>query len=89
MNPIRYNWNGTWRYDNNDSASDCVGVIAQELEAIAPYCVIHTFDKLQPEGEETDILEVNGNIQYIMINALKELDTRLKILEEGGKNGRC
>lgn len=49
-----------------------VGVIAQDLQAIAPY-MIKTWNYREPDGGTTEYLGVdNGAMTYMLINAVKE-----------------
>ena len=49
-----------------------VGVIAQELQKIAPY-MINTWENIEEDGSRTEYLGVdNGAMTYMLINAVKE-----------------
>ena len=53
-----------------------VGVIAQEIEKVAPYCTFKYISKLDPTDTETQ--EIYGYVHdpliYVLVNAVKDLD---------------
>jgi ABC-type Fe2+-enterobactin transport system substrate-binding protein len=62
-------------YVRNETGKDSTGVIAQELQKIAPELVLTAED-------EMGTLSVNyGNITGYLIEAIKELSARVKELE--------
>ena len=64
IEPVRFNYNAKSGYDIKD---EHVGVVAQQLESIAPYMI----SKFQLEGEE--YLQVdNSAMIYMLINAVQE-----------------
>jgi hypothetical protein len=65
IGPIRYRYNDLSGYDTRE---EHVGVIAQELQDIAPY-MVGTFEKDGVEYLEVD----NSAIMYLLINSVKEL----------------
>lgn len=79
---MRYKWNGLWGHPNDDI--DVVGVIGQELESVAPYTILKTKQRLFPEGQPTDILQVNSApIIFLLVNAVKELGAMVDRIERG------
>jgi hypothetical protein len=71
IRPVKYAYNEKAGYDTNE---EHVGVVAQELEKIAPY-MVESFEK---EGE--DYLSVdNSDMIYMLINSVKE---QQKMIEE-------
>ena len=56
-----------------------IGVIAQELEKVAPYAV----NKVVSEEHELDDMRVinESNLTYLLINSVKELTKRVEELE--------
>lgn len=71
IRPVKYVYNEKAGYDTTE---EHVGVVAQELEKIAPY-MVETFEK---EGE--DYLSVdNSAMVYMLINSVKE---QQKMIEE-------
>lgn len=76
IRPMRYKWNGLWG-QRNDGA-EIVGVIAQELEIMAPYAVGKVRNKLYPEGDETEISHIHPEaLIYVLINAVIDLKGKL------------
>jgi hypothetical protein len=52
------------------------------LEAVAPYTIIKTRDKLFPEGVETDIIQIDATpIIFLLVNAANDLKGQLEALE--------
>lgn len=55
-----------------------VGVLAQELQQIAPH-MVGTFTAKQPDGTPTQYLSVdNGAMVYMLINAVKQLQQTIE-----------
>lgn len=81
INPIKYEYNGL---ANTPMGKEYIGIIAQEMEEIAPYTVGTYNAKLNEEDEETTELKSfdSNALTYVMINAIKELDARLRVIEE-------
>lgn len=80
INPVSFEYNGLAYTPEGDTG---VGVIAQEIEKFAPQ-MIHKYKRKlrEDDAEETEILEYQGNeVQYALINAVKELEQRLIVLE--------
>jgi hypothetical protein len=77
LQPISWEYNGECEIPEGLSA---VGFSAQDVEGIIPQCVHRRPGKIF--GEETEVLALNtGELQYMMMNALRELNERLRILE--------
>lgn len=80
IRPVIYKWNGLWGHVNN--GKDVVGIIGQELENVAPYAITKIKDKLQPGGNETEVITVNpASIIFLLVNAAKELKSKIDALE--------
>lgn len=59
-----------------------MGLVAQEVQGVIPYCVRETLD---PDGSGEKYLAFDpGPLTWIMINALRQIDERLKQLEQKG-----
>lgn len=79
IKPVYYKYNGKANLPKNYY----VGVIAQELQTVAPY-MVSTYEFLQgdtPLEEAKEKIETyfqvdNSALSYITVNALKELDTK-------------
>ena len=80
INPITYDYNGLGGYAKGKGG---VGIIAQEIIEVLPDSVSFIKGKLNEiDEEETDILNFNGHeLIYVLINSIKELELRLKTLE--------
>ncbi len=74
INPVRFRYN---KLSGHDTKTEHVGVIAQELQEIAPYMV----SAIEKDGKE--YLQVdNSAMTYMLINAVKELHAENKQLKE-------
>ena len=72
LKPIIYNY-------IDDSENEYIGLIAQELEKVAPYAVSKV-----PSSEYnlSDLRVINeSNLTYLLINSIKELSKKVKDLE--------
>ncbi len=76
-----------FRYNGLAGTSDKnqeIGIIAQEMEKIAPYTIGHekvVLNNLSENAVAVDILTYNGSaLQYVMINAIKELNEKIKLI---------
>jgi hypothetical protein len=77
INPIFFRYNSLSGYDIKE---EYIGVIAQELQDIAPY-MVSTFEK-----DGTEYLQVdNSAMTYMLINAVKELYFENQKLKTGNK----
>lgn len=82
---VRYKWNGLWGKPQDDR--DVVGVIGQDLEALAPYAVMRTLDRLYKDGQVTEILEIDTtSLIILLVNTYLELRERLRRLEKNSKS---
>jgi len=74
ITPIRFHYN---EKSGCDTQQEYVGVIAQDLQQIAPY-MVSTFQK-----DNTDYLSVdNSAMTYMLINAVKEQQTQIEALKQ-------
>lgn len=81
IRPVVYKWNGLWGQTNDDR--DVVGVIGQDLEAIAPYAVMRTLDRLYKDGQVTEILEIDTtSLIILLVNTYLDLRERLRKVEK-------
>jgi hypothetical protein len=75
MRVVKFRWNGLWGTIEDKQQ---VGIIAQELESIAPYAIQKSYNKLYPNGQETDVCEVNPQgVIFLLRNAVFELRAQL------------
>ncbi len=89
INPKKFKYNGLAGYPND--GKEYVGVIAQDIKAVAPY-MIETIKKKMTVADtnETDLLMYDGSaMTYILINSVKEqqkiiesLEKRIEVLEK-------
>lgn len=81
LEPINYKYNGK---GGIDTSKKHVGLIAQDVLKVFPYMVGTFKSKLQEtDAIETELFSLDTNaLTYVMVNALKELDERLHLLEK-------
>ena len=78
IDPVWFTYNGL----GGMSSETGVGTIAQELEKIAPY-MITNWSHIDEQGVETDYLGVDyGAMDFVLINAVKELNESIKVMNE-------
>lgn len=80
INPIWYQYNGK---AGTRAGEDHVGVLAQDMQAAAPYTVapMKAFAS-QDDVKGTDILSYNPSaLTYVQINAIKELNDKLQQMQ--------
>ncbi|CAL1517154.1 tail fiber domain-containing protein [Chitinophaga sp. MM2321] len=81
--PVKYRFK---RNEGTDNDEEYVGVLAQDIQKIAPYAIKTHLDKSEDGEEQTEILSVvTGNFIFMLINAVKELEERVKKLEGGAR----
>jgi len=85
IKPVTFRYNGKLGYPTDKTY---VGVIAQEIQTVAPYTVDTFSAKLNPEDPtETEILRFDPNaLTYISINAIKELSAENQRLRTENMN---
>ncbi|MBK8483737.1 MAG: tail fiber domain-containing protein [Saprospiraceae bacterium] len=91
INPKRFRYNGL--AGTNDRKVE-IGIIAQEIQSIAPYTIESRLTKLHPDNNSPDansednleLLSFNSSaLQFVTINAIKELSESIKQLKEENK----
>ena len=84
--PVAFKFNGKANTPNDNK--EYIGFVAQEVQQIMPELILSHPVKLEEnDGQETDILNYDlGPVTFLMINAIKELDTRLTNLEKTPAN---
>ena len=72
INPVTFKYNGLGGY--KDDGKQYVGIIAQDIQKIAPYMIeVKKKKLLETDSTSTDLLMYDGSaINYILINAIKE-----------------
>jgi hypothetical protein len=85
LKPVVYKYNGKGGIDDN--GEDNVGLIAQDVQKVAPEMVFSRLTKLNPEDKkEAELLNYDfHNILFMFINAFKELNARIEKLEKSKK----
>lgn len=80
VRPITYDYNGKGGIPAGPGG---VSIIAQEIQSVFPNCVGSYKAKLnEDDEEESHILNYNGHeITFALINAIKELNAKVKALE--------
>jgi len=93
IHPVWYQYNGKAGFQQD--GKDHIGVVAQEMQPVAPYTINEYQAKLNPEdAAPTTLLEFNSHaLTFTLINAVQELQheiqalqARLAELEAGGKH---
>jgi len=68
IHPVRFHYNDHSGYD---TSKEYVGVIAQELQEVAPY-MVNTSARILPDGSSGYLDVDNSAMTYMLINAVKE-----------------
>jgi hypothetical protein len=73
INPVRYRYNGL---ANMPVDKEGIGIIAQEIQKVAPYTVGTFKTKLnKDDASETELFDFNSHaLTFVTINAIKELN---------------
>jgi len=85
FSPVKFKYNGLAGY--NDDGQEYVGVIAQEVQPVAPYMISTVNKKLkETDASTTDILMYDGSaLTYVLVNAVKEqqkmIDDQQKMID--------
>jgi hypothetical protein len=74
INPVWYEYNG--KYGTLDDGKPKIGVVAQEIEQVAPYTIV---DKL---GSEKILTYEGSALTYVLINAVKEQQRELAEIDQ-------
>lgn len=80
INPVLYKYNGKGGFIAD--GKDYIGVIAQDVQKVAPYTVNSYYDKLNPaDATSIELLNFNsGDLTFTTINAIKELNNKIEAL---------
>ncbi|EKE28751.1 MAG: hypothetical protein ACD_3C00019G0001 [uncultured bacterium (gcode 4)] len=81
INPVWFNYNGkAWL----PTDKKYVGIIAQDMQKIAPYTISTYKAKLNPQDtKETELLNFNESaLNFVMINAIKEQQRQIQELKD-------
>ena len=87
LNPITFKYNGM--YGTKDDGVTKVGLLAQDVQQSRMSEMVETYKYVDPvTNEETDIYVLNpSDAVFALINAVKELDARVKALEAKAAGG--
>ncbi len=87
IRPVTFRYNGKLGYPSDKTY---VGVIAQEIQSIAPYTVDTYRTKLNPQDAEmTDLLRFDSSaLLYVAINAVKQLEAKVSEVQELRKENK-
>jgi hypothetical protein len=81
IRPVSYHYNGAGGIGYDDTSKEHIGIIAQELELIAPY-MVETRSGFINGVEVTDFKSYQGHaLPFLLVNAVKELNDRDNSLE--------
>lgn len=88
LDPVTFKFNG--KAGTLDDDKKRIGLIAQDVQKIFPELIHSQSRKLNPEDpEETEVLAIDSRpLTFVIINALKELATRLDKLEKKLSDGK-
>ena len=80
INPVKFKYNGLAGYD--DDGKEYVGVIAQEVDKVAPYMISRVNKKLrESDASETELMMYDASaLNYILVNSVKEQQTQIEEL---------
>jgi trimeric autotransporter adhesin len=90
IKPIKYRYNGKAGLPQD---KEYIGVVAQEIQEVAPY-MVNTFTYQDTTGTEEEYLDFDATaLTYLLINAIKEqqqkiteLENKLNALEQNSKS---
>ncbi|RYG34877.1 MAG: tail fiber domain-containing protein, partial [Chitinophagaceae bacterium] len=78
VHPVKFRYNGKAGIKND---KEFVGIIAQEMQQIAPYTVGH-FEYTDETGKKESYLDFDANaLTYLLINAVKQQQQKIDSLE--------
>lgn len=79
---VRFAYNGLGGTPSD--GKEQIGMIANDVQPVAPYMISSYQDRLEPDDPNpTTILSMNnGALVYMLINAVKELDTTVQELDD-------
>mgnify|MGYP006267429843 CR=1 FL=1 len=82
IQPVKFRYNGK---AGTNPDKENIGIIAQDIEKIFPYMIEKFSSKLNPDDEvETELLGFKGHnsLTFVLINAVKELSEKVKVLQK-------
>lgn len=86
INPVTFKYNGL--YNTSDDGQSYVGIIAQEVQEVAPYMIGSYQAPKSPKNTELEeILNYDGGtyMLYVLVNSVKEQQKQIEELKESNK----
>lgn len=83
INPVWYRYNGKGGVPDSETGKDNIGIVAQEMQKVAPYTIGKFKTKLNKEDtEDTELLDFNPHaLFFVLINAIKEQQKEIDDLQ--------
>jgi hypothetical protein len=79
LRPTTFNYNGAAGVNHTGLV---YGLIAQEVDPVAPFMIMSRKKALYPGEEKVDLLNVDYNmLPFMLINSIKELNTTISVLQ--------
>ncbi|MFT6810560.1 MAG: hypothetical protein ACJA01_003804 [Saprospiraceae bacterium] len=85
INPMRFYYNGIGGFKGDQER---VGIIAQDIQVIAPYMIKERSIPINPNDKESDEMMENAieydisALPYMLVNAIKELNQKVENLQD-------
>lgn len=81
INPVWYRYNGKGGFEAD--GKDYIGVVAQDIEKVAPYTVNNYKAKLNAnDTNDTELMNFNSHaLTFVLINAVKEQQREIELLK--------
>ncbi|MDO8444582.1 MAG: tail fiber domain-containing protein [Deltaproteobacteria bacterium] len=83
INPVWYRYNGKGGIPDSETGKDYIGIVAQEMQKVAPYTVGKFKAKFNKEDtQDTELLDFNPHaLFFVLINAIKEQQAAIEALQ--------
>ncbi len=78
VKPKKFKYNDKSGYSEDEQAKTRIGIVAQEIEDIFPECIV---DKIEKDDMKDVMVYEDTALTYALINAVKELNTKIEKLE--------
>jgi hypothetical protein len=80
LQPVRFHYNGMGGMPTDQ---EFIGLVAEDVQEAAPYMLRKSLVRMQEsDTDETEVMGLNdGDLRFILRNAILELDARLQALE--------
>ncbi|MFK7798017.1 MAG: tail fiber domain-containing protein [Aureispira sp.] len=89
INPVTFQYNG--KYTTVDDGQQYIGIIAQDVEKVAPYMIDKEMMKATAESTTEEILNYDGGTAmiYLLVNSVKEQQKTIEALQRENKEIRA